>query len=77
MTITGQNLVRIAVTFKALQVGAEFASALVTDVAVFFERRVDNAIAFGWETGIKSNDGNGRLMQDGVKNCCRAVASER
>ena len=67
----------IRIALQALQVGAHFRGDLVTQVAVFLQRLVDNSFEFRGTIGIQPHGRNRGAVQDRFENRCRTVATER
>ncbi len=66
-----------AVALQALQIGTDFRSALIADLAVSFESLADDASQFGWEIWIELQGRRGLLVEDGIEGCSRSVSAER
>src|SRR5436190_2080202 len=49
---------------------------LIAEVALFFQRAVDDALKFLWQIGIQPHWRNRRFAEDGLENHSRSVPSE-
>ena len=74
--VTYRHTPRFCISFQALQVGTDVRSVLVAQVAVFLQALVDDPFQFHWHIGIQPNRGNGRAVEDGLKNHSSAFAPE-
>ena len=73
----GHRAPGICVSLQALQVGANIGRVLVTQVAIFFERFIDDVFKFRRQIRIQPDRGHGRAIQNRLKDECRSVSSKR
>src|SRR5580704_7506926 len=68
---------RTAVSLQSLQVAAHFGSVLISKVAIFLQRLIDDLFQPRREVGIEASGRGRHAIQDGVENHRRSVAAKR
>ncbi len=66
----------VEITLEALQIGAHLGSVLVAQVAIFFERLVDDVLKLERQVGIQADRHQGSAIQDGVEDHAGSVAAK-
>jgi len=66
----------LVVAFQTLKIGAQFCSALVTEVAVFFKGFNDDTFEFGGKIGVEPDGRSRGTIEDGFKDDAGGVAAK-
>ena len=72
----GEAAGRIAVALEAFEIGFDFGGGLVAEVAVFFDRFVDDALEFGGDRRIEGCWRPGSSVKNGIENRGGGVPGE-
>src|SRR5271169_4281752 len=67
---------RVGVALQALEVGPHLGGNLVPQIAIFFERLIDDVFELGWEVRIQAHRGRRRAVENRLKDDGRTVPAE-
>ena len=73
---TGGYAAGVSVAAEALEIGTEFGGGLAAEVAIFFERLVDDVFEFGREFGMEPKRRNRSAIENGFGDDAGSFAAE-